>query len=186
MTTIYTIGHSNLSAERLNALLKQHGIARLVDVRSAPFSRLWPQFNQAALRDSLREAGISYLFLGKELGGRPDDDRLRSPNGAPNYDAMAQTPLYRRGLAQLIDVAAPQPTVILCSEADPHHCHRYKLVTPTLEQAGVEVRHILSDGSLLQDVQDRLFLWRHYTRLASPRSRYGSLSPYCARRRWTR
>lgn len=157
MTTIYTIGHSNMGAEALNALLRQHGIALLADVRSAPFSRLWPQFNQAALRDSLHGAGIEYLFLGRELGGRPDDDRLRNPNGTPNYDAMARTPLYQQGLTRLIEVAARQPTAILCSEADPHHCHRYKLVTPTLEAQGVRVQHILSDGSLLQDAQIRLF-----------------------------
>lgn len=157
MTTIYTIGHSNLGAAELNALLRQHGVSLLVDVRSAPFSRLWPQFNQKALQDSLRDAGIGYLFLGKELGGRPDDDKLRSPNGAPNYDAMAKMPWYKRGLAQLIRVGGQQPTAILCSEADPHHCHRYKLVTPTLEGQGVTVRHILSDGTLLEDVQGRLF-----------------------------
>ena len=156
-TTIYTIGHSNMGAEALSALLRQHHIALLVDVRSAPFSRLWPQFNQAALRGSLGEAGIAYLFLGRELGGRPDDDRLRGANGTPNYDAMARTPLYQQGLARLLEVAAQQPTAILCSEADPHHCHRYKLVTPTLEAKGVVVRHILSDGSLLQDAQGRLF-----------------------------
>jgi uncharacterized protein (DUF488 family) len=154
---IYTIGHSNSGAETLNSRLRQHGIKLLVDVRSAPFSRLWPQFNQAALRDSVRDAGIEYLFLGRELGGRPDDDRLRNLNGTPNYDAMACTPRYQQGLARLIEVAARQPTAILCSEADPHHCHRYKLVTPTLEAQGVEVRHILSDGSLLQEAQGRLF-----------------------------
>ncbi len=156
-TTIYTIGHSNMGAEALNALLRQHGITLLADVRSAPFSRLWPQFNQATLRDSLHGVGIEYLFLGRELGGRPDDDRLRNPNGTPNYDAMARTPFYQQGLARLIEVAGRQPTAMLCSEADPHHCHRYKLVTPTLEAQGVTVRHILSDGSLLQDVQSRLF-----------------------------
>lgn len=154
---IYTIGHSNISADALNMLLHQHDIKLLVDVRSAPFSRLWPQFNQATLRDSVRGSGIEYLFMGKELGGRPDDERLRSPNGAPNYDAMARTSLYQQGLARLIEIAARQRTVILCSEADPHHCHRYKLVTPTLEAKGIEVRHILSDGSLLQETQGRLF-----------------------------
>ncbi len=157
MVTIYTIGHSNMGVEALNALLRQHGIVLLADVRSAPFSRLWPQFNQAALRDSLRAAGIEYLFLGRELGGRPDDDRLRNPNGTPNYDAMALTPLYQQGLVRLIEVAGRQPTAILCSESNPHNCHRYKLVTPTLEAQGVTVRHILSDGSLLQDAQGKLF-----------------------------
>jgi uncharacterized protein (DUF488 family) len=154
---IYTIGHSNISADALNALLRQHDIELLADVRSAPFSRLWPQFNQVALRDSVSSAGIEYLFMGKELGGRPDDDRLRSPNGAPNYDAMARTPLYQQGLGRLIETAGKKRTALLCSEADPHHCHRYKLVTPTLEARGVEVRHILGDGSLLQETQGRLF-----------------------------
>jgi len=101
---IYTVGHSNLSIAGLLAILQQHGISLLADVRSAPHSRLWPQFNQRELQNSLRDEGIGYFFLGKELGGRPEDDHLRSTSGSSNYDAMARTPLYRRGLSQLLTV----------------------------------------------------------------------------------
>ncbi len=90
---IYTVGHSNLSIAGLLAILRQHSISLLADVRSVPYSRLWPQFNQRELQNSLRDGGIGYFFLGKELGGRPEDDHLHSASGSPNYDAMARTPL---------------------------------------------------------------------------------------------
>ena len=67
---IYTIGHSNHPAERFIALLRQHDIGALADVRSTPFSRFNPQFNRERLAAALRDAGIQYVFLGQELGAR--------------------------------------------------------------------------------------------------------------------
>ena len=41
------------------------------DVRTAPYSRHWPQFNREELAHSLKAAGITYVYLGRELGGKP-------------------------------------------------------------------------------------------------------------------
>lgn len=43
---IYTLGHSTHSQEEFLALLQEHGIGILVDVRSFPGSRYVPQFNK--------------------------------------------------------------------------------------------------------------------------------------------
>jgi uncharacterized protein (DUF488 family) len=58
--TIYTIGHSNHSGEAFLALLHQHEITCLVDVRSQPYSRYNPHFNREALALSLKAAQIGY------------------------------------------------------------------------------------------------------------------------------
>ena len=50
---IYTIGHSNHPIDRLVALLQQHHIEALADVRSNPYSRFNPQFNREKLQASL-------------------------------------------------------------------------------------------------------------------------------------
>src|SRR5439155_24000994 len=68
---LFTVGHSNLEAEGLLGLLRAAGVTAVADVRSSPYSRRLPQFNRAALEASLRAAGIAYVFLGAELGGRP-------------------------------------------------------------------------------------------------------------------
>ena len=70
MHPLFTIGHSDHDNQRFLDLLKAHSIQAVADVRSSPFSRRLPQFNQGSLRDSLRQAGIKYVFLGRELGAR--------------------------------------------------------------------------------------------------------------------
>ena len=70
---VLTIGHSNHSMDALLALLKQHGVTAVADVRSAPYSRYMPQFNHDALQGVLEAGGIEYVYLGGELGGRPAD-----------------------------------------------------------------------------------------------------------------
>ena len=69
--TIFTIGHSNHSLEVFINLLQSHKIDVHVDVRSKPFSRFSPQFNKEGLEKTVKVSGIKYLFMGRELGGRP-------------------------------------------------------------------------------------------------------------------
>ena len=70
---LYTIGHSNHSIEKFASLLDENGIALLVDVRTAPYSRYNPQFNKENLAHALSEHWIEYAYAGKFLGGRPSD-----------------------------------------------------------------------------------------------------------------
>src|SRR5947208_15577149 len=75
---IYTIGHSTRTLEELVALLREHGIRRLADIRRYPSSRRYPHFSRDALEVSLPERGIEYVHI-PELGGR------RKPEGtSPN------------------------------------------------------------------------------------------------------
>ena len=155
--TLWSIGHSNHAIEAFVELLRRHAIAQLADVRSAPFSRHWPQFNRDDLAYALKTAGITYVFLGRELGGKPDNPALRGPSGIPDYDAIAATPLYAAGLERLQAVGAARRTAFMCSEADPAHCHREKLVARSLRAAGWQVRHILSNGTIQSEVQASLW-----------------------------
>lgn len=147
--TLYSIGHSNVPVERLIALLEQHAIMTVCDVRSAPYSRYNPQFNREALARSLRPAGITYRFMGDTLGGKPADSALRTDDGAlPDYARIAASPAFLRGIEQLIALGTRAPTAFMCSEADYRSCHRHKLITPALIERAVIVWHIIPDGSL--------------------------------------
>lgn len=148
-TTLYTIGHSNHTAEEFLALLRRHGVLVLADVRSQPYSRYSPQFNREALARFLKEAGIRYVFFGGSLGGRPDDPSLYDEGAErPNYARQRETPLFQQGVRDLIALAAAQPTAIMCSEGDPHTCHRQWSITPSLLALDVVVLHIHPDGRL--------------------------------------
>jgi uncharacterized protein (DUF488 family) len=147
MSQILTIGASTHSSEALVALLKQHRVSAVADVRSVPASRFTPQFNRANLQRTLREVNIRYVFLGKELGARSQDPTCYI-NGKVQYARLAQTSEFHEGVRRLETGAARERIAILCTEQEPLDCHRTVLVARVLAEQGMDVRHIHGDGSL--------------------------------------
>jgi uncharacterized protein (DUF488 family) len=145
--TLFTIGHSNHSLDHFLGLLRQHGIEAIGDVRSVPHSRYVPHFNPGPLKIALTAAGIAYVYLGKELGARPDDPTC-FVDGRVSYERLAQRPLYQVGLERLRQGMARYRLALLCTEKDPLDCHRMILIGRQLHRAGVTVQHILADGTL--------------------------------------
>jgi uncharacterized protein (DUF488 family) len=145
---IQTIGHSNHPIERFIALLQQHDVDALADVRSTPYSRFNPQFNRERLQTSLADAGIRYVFLGEELGARSRDPSCYDSEGRVSYAKLAQTELFRRGIERLLAGMKDHRLAIMCAERDPLECHRTILVSRELTRVGVPVSHILADGTV--------------------------------------
>jgi len=148
MATVYTIGHSTHSGEGLAALLAQHGIDLLCDVRGVPYSRRNPQFNRETLQKTLAAAGIDYRFLGDALGARNAPGEAYDDEGRLSYDRLARTAPFQAGLQQVISEARERRATIMCAENEPLDCHRTILVARHLVRAGCGIRHILADGSL--------------------------------------
>ena len=147
LPSILTVGHSNHALERFIGLLERAGVNTVADVRSRPVSRFVPHFNRKALDASLAERGISYVFLGAELGGRPDDPSLMK-HGKPDYAAMARTPQFAAGLSRVIEASATGKVALLCAERDPADCHRFRLIGRELVARQVPVAHILFTGEI--------------------------------------
>jgi uncharacterized protein (DUF488 family) len=145
--TVLTIGHSNHRLEDLITLLRTHAVTAVADVRSAPYSRSNPHFNREALQDSLKLNRIAYVFLGRELGGRPDNPNCYI-EGKVQYRKLAQTPLFRKGLDRILKGTRSHRIALLCAEAEPLLCHRAILVAQELAATGVPVVHIHSNGVL--------------------------------------
>lgn len=146
--TLYTIGHSNHTLERFLELLKAHGITRLIDTRSQPYSRYVPHFNPAELKFPLEAQGITYQFFGAELGGRPPEPEYYDEKGHVLYDKVANSPRFKAGLTLLEQNASTEKTAIFCSEEHPSHCHRRLLVGRVLYEAGWQVLHIRAEGEV--------------------------------------
>lgn len=144
---VHTIGHSNHSTERFIQLLAEHEITAIADVRSHPHSRFNPQFNQETLRAELKKAGVAYVFLGRELGARPQDANCYV-DGKVHYDRVASTPLFQEGLRRVAQGAMEYRIALMCAEKDPLTCHRAILVCRHLAARGVDARHILEDGRI--------------------------------------
>ena len=145
---IFTIGHSNHSLEDFLALLSRHRIAAVADVRSAPWSRFNPHFGREALAAALAARGVGYDYLGRELGGRPDDPACRDENGRVDYGRVAGTRRFRDGLARAARSAAERRVALMCAEKEPLDCHRTLLVAPALDGEGFRVEHILANGGI--------------------------------------
>jgi uncharacterized protein (DUF488 family) len=144
---VYTIGHSTHSIETLTELLTRHEVIAVADVRSKPYSRSNPQFNRDEVRQSLRQARIAYVFMGHQLGGRPDDPRSYV-DGKLQYDLLAGTRDFSLGLNRVIKGARTQRIALMCAEKDPLTCHRAILIARHLDDRGITVEHILEDGRL--------------------------------------
>jgi uncharacterized protein (DUF488 family) len=144
---VLTIGHSSHSVEHFLALLHGAGVTAIADVRSAPHSRHVPQFNHDALKATLRDAGIAHVYLGRELGGRPQN-RQQYRDGVADYEKIAAGETFQAGLRRVLDGAATHRVALMCAEQHPLDCHRCLLVGRALAARGARVRHILPDGAM--------------------------------------
>jgi uncharacterized protein (DUF488 family) len=129
-------------------LLRSHDIEVVADVRSSPWSRFARQFNREALERSLSSAGLRYVFLGNQLGGRPQGDDLYDDGGHVLYGLVAETPWFLEGVELLEEEAVRSRVAMMCSEEDPTECHRRLLVARVLSAHGVRVEHIRGSGQL--------------------------------------
>lgn len=146
---VLSVGHSNLSYDAFLALLRGAGATAVADVRSAPYSRRLPHFDARELKRRLVADGIAYVFLGKELGGRPSDSRLYR-EGIADYEAMARMPSFSAGLDRLVAGAGRYRIAMMCSEGDPTECHRCLLVGRALKGRGVGVSHVMQDARVVR------------------------------------
>ena len=146
-TRIFTVGHSTHALEDFVSLLQQHSVDAVADVRSVPYSRWQPQYNREDLTEDLKARGIAYVFLGKELGARSDDPKCYE-NGRVQYRSLAETPLFQSGIKRVRDGSRHKRIALMCAEKDPLDCHRTILVARELVASGLDVTHILENGSL--------------------------------------
>ena len=145
---VLTIGHSNHTTEHFLGLLKSHSIQVVVDTRSQPYSKYSTQFDQKELKRALSLAGIQYLYLGRELGGRPEGEEFYDEGGHVLYDRVATTGLFQEGLARLERGIREYQVAVLCAEENPAACHRRLLVGRVLLGHGIQVGHIRGDGRI--------------------------------------
>ena len=145
---MFTVGHSNHSAEKFAGLLNRHRIEVLVDTRSHPYSRHAPHFNAPTVEETLSMDGIGYLFLGGELGGRPQEEIFYDTKGRVDYALVGRSRPFLDSISRLEQEVRTSTVVLLCSEEDPTYCHRRLLVGRALEELGFTLRHIRGDGSI--------------------------------------
>lgn len=145
---IFSIGHSNHPFEKFVTLLKHNHIEVVVDTRSQPYSKFAPHYSSGSIETLLKKEGIDYLFLGRELGGRPQEAEFYDSEGHVLYWKLANTSKLKDGVQRLEEEAKARRVAIMCSEEDPTCCHRRLLVGKVLSGRGTDLEHIRSDGKV--------------------------------------
>jgi uncharacterized protein (DUF488 family) len=143
---VFTVGHSNHPIGEFIALLSAHRIEALADVRSFPGSRRNPQFNQAALKQALNDAGISYHHMVSLGGKRESPAPAAGQKNRPfsSYIDYSKTEQFQSSLKDLEDTTSSRRVAVMCAEALWTNCHR-SIIAAEMTRHGFIVTHIMPD-----------------------------------------
>lgn len=148
---IWSIGHSNTDYSTFAALVHVHEIETIADIRSQPYSRYTPHFNQETLQALLKGSEIQYVFMGDSLGGRPPEPEMYDADGHVLYNLLAKNFRFLQGLESLCIQAQRSKLAMMCSEESPEHCHRRLLIGRVLRDQGIDIFHIHGNGRISTD-----------------------------------
>jgi uncharacterized protein (DUF488 family) len=156
VTTVHTVGHGTLPAEAFASLLNDAHVRCVVDIRSFPASRHNPQFGREEMERWAPIAGLEYVWM-RVLGGRRRPV-AGSKHVALRHDAFRayadymETPAFLAGVDELLALAGTEPTAVMCSESVWWRCHRRLLADHLALVRGIEVVHLMHDGTLTSHV----------------------------------
>lgn len=155
---LFTVGYSNLGMGDFILLLRSASINAVADVRSSPFSRFQPSFSHHSLKIALSEAGIVYVYLGDQLGGRPRTDDLYDDENRVDYERVRTTSSFLQGIDRVLQGSQRYTIALMCGEEDPLDCHRGLMITPALTNLGIFPLHLRKEGRIetTPEMEDRM------------------------------
>jgi len=143
----YTIGFTQKRAEKFFTLLENNEIARIIDVRLNNISQL----SGFAKRDDLKYflsklCDVDYVHV-EDLAPTKDilDNYKKKIITWDAYEDKFLNLMSQRNIERSISKSLLDNGCLLCSEHEPHHCHR-RLVVDYLNQhwsINIEVVHLL-------------------------------------------
>ncbi|MCM1307362.1 MAG: DUF488 domain-containing protein [Butyrivibrio sp.] len=146
---LYTIGHSQHKIEEFAKMLKAYKINYVLDVRSTPYSQFAPVYNMESIKNCLKKFSIQYVFMGKNFGARQKEDSLYCKEGYLDFEKVRNSINFRNGVNNVLKgISEGNRIVLMCTEKDPIECHRAIMVAKAFSESGINVEHIMSDGTL--------------------------------------
>lgn len=171
---LFSIGHGTRPIEDFIRLLKAYNIDYIADLRSTPYSRFNPQYNRPPLVLALEKHGIRYVYMGDELGGRPNDPACYDANGKLDFEFVIHQTYFKRGIHRLQQALDRNLRIaLLCSESRPDQCHRSRIVGKALAQLQIYIQHIDETGK----IKDQKALHWTYSQTANHHSNTPQLFP---------
>ncbi len=145
---LYTIGHSTYPVEFFIERLKKNNVQFVIDVRSLPYSKYAPQYNSNSLKEVLKKQEVEYFHMGKAFGARQEDMKYY-PNGYLDFELFRSTDIFIKGMKNVEIGLEKYNIALMCTEKNPIDCHRAIMVGRGFELDGVDIKHILYDGSVM-------------------------------------
>ncbi len=145
---LYTVGHSNYPIEVFIELVRKQQIEVIADVRSNPYAKYATHFTGQFLKKSLETQGLKYVFLGKEIGGKPKEPEFYDNEGHANFEKLAASAKFADGMERLELGISKYRVAIMCAEENPIACHRHLLIAKAAHKRGWAVGHIRKNGQI--------------------------------------
>jgi uncharacterized protein (DUF488 family) len=136
----FTIGYTGRKTEEVLAALKSKGVRTLVDIRQNPVSMYRPDLSKKNLEQILLKNGMKYVHF-PQLGV-PRDIRAKAIETGNRdviwewYDEHVIASFIGKNLHLFLN-GFEHPVALMCTEIDPHECHRHRL-SLALEQMGMQ------------------------------------------------
>jgi len=178
---LYTLGYTLfqngavIEIEKMFKTLKEFNVTHLIDVRSMPYSKQYPQCNADNLKVASKHFSISYGHM-PELGAkaspmqevfskasdiffesifpisksnRPEDTELCADEEIVDFQKFRKDEYFSDGIKR-IEIAYDNnyTLALMCSEKRPIDCHRYFLVSKKIEQKfgeWLDIEHIIKN-----------------------------------------
>lgn len=178
---IYTLGYTifqnggAFDIVKMFSVLKSFNVSYLVDVRSIPYSKQFPQCNMDNLKLAGNNYGIPYIHM-PEVGAkatpdrnvftkaseiffddifpisksnRPEDSELNASEEIVDFNKFRNDDIFVDGLKRIERAYDKNFTLaLMCSEKNPMDCHRYFFISKALEQRfgdWIDVEHIIKN-----------------------------------------
>jgi Uncharacterized conserved protein len=145
----YTIGHSTRKLEEFINIIKGYDIDCVMDVRSYPYASndYHKLYDREELERNIKQAGINYIYMGKELGENRSEAEELDENGKVDFDKVIECLNFKKGINRIVEgIRRGHKIVLMCSEKNPFNCHRSILLGYSLMKNGVTMEHIIDEG----------------------------------------
>ena len=142
---IYTIGFTRKSAERFFGILRAAGTKRVVDVRLNNVSQLAGFAKKNDLAYFLQQiCDVDYMHVPSLAPTKEMLDTYKKKGGTwEDYERRFVDLMAQRRIEDTINPENLEDACLLCSEDQPHHCHRRLVAEYLKEQWGnVEIEHL--------------------------------------------
>ena len=140
---IWTVGYEGTTLETFIAVLQQHRVETLLDVRAVPISRK-RGFSRRGLASALQAAGIDYLHLPQLGCPKPIRDAYYRSRDWAQYaqDFLAWVMPQDAALADVATRAETSRCALMCFEANPLRCHRSLVAAVIATRGKTLVKHL--------------------------------------------